>query len=309
MPDTRSTFPSLADAVAALNLLESAAWDGAARAGWTDLTAQAAVLCAETLGLAPLRPPAWARARTKDGRGWLDGAAPGLNDEDVLALAEQFAVDVASVTPDQRRAVTEAVGRRSGDLVATVFVVDFLPRTRGALAAVGVPQGSVAAVEPGLGDGGLWAAIDAFSRRVALLEALDPVTTELVRLRGARQHACRLCQSLRNRTAVEAGADEALLRSVDIYEDSELGELQKAALALTDAMIWTPGRPSAAADRLAAVATPEQCAEVVLDVTRNALNKIAVALEGDEPHVASGTELYDVDAEGQVVFGLGVGPG
>ena len=108
----------------------------------------------------------------------------------------------------------------------------------------------------------------------------------------------------------KAGADEALLRSVDIYEDSELGELQKAALALTDAMIWTPGRPRIPpADRLAAVATPEQCAEVVLDVTRNTLDKIAVALEGDEPHVASGTELYDVDAEGQVVFGLGVGPG
>jgi alkylhydroperoxidase family enzyme len=308
MPDTRSTFPSLADAVAALDSLESAAWAGAARAGWIDLTAQAAVLCAGTLGLAPLRPPAWAKVRAANGRGWLDGAAPGFSDQEVLALAEQFAVDVASVTPDQRRAVTEAAGHRSGDLVATVFVVDFLPRTRGALAALGVPQGGAAA-EPGLGDGGVWAAIDVFSRRVARLEALDPVTTELIRLRGARQHACRLCQSLRNRTAVEAGADEALLRSVDAYEDSELGELEKAALGLTDAMIWAPGQPSAAANRLAAVATPEQCAEVVLDVTRNALNKIAVALEADEPHVASGTELYDVDAEGQVVFGLGVGPG
>ena len=37
---------------------------------------------------------------------------------------------------------------------------------------------------------------------------LDPVTTELVRLRCARQHDCRICQTLRLSTAANLGADE-----------------------------------------------------------------------------------------------------
>ena len=37
--------------------------------------------------------------------------------------------------------------------------------------------------------------MDEFVRAVARLDRLDPVTTELVRLRGARQHGCRVCMS------------------------------------------------------------------------------------------------------------------
>ena len=44
--------------------------------------------------------------------------------------------------------------------------------------------------------------------------------------------------------------------------------------------------------------------ELVLDVTRNALNKIAVALGADAAHVEDGIEIYDVDADGELVYGL-----
>ena len=46
-------------------------------------------------------------------------------------------------------------------------------------------------------------------RQVARLDTLDPVLTELVRLRGARQHECRLCGSRRSVAAIGAGAEEA----------------------------------------------------------------------------------------------------
>jgi hypothetical protein len=46
--------------------------------------------------------------------------------------------------------------------------------------------------------------------------------------------------------------------------------------------------------------------EVVLDVTRNALNKIAVALGADAAHVEDGIEVYDVEPDGTLVYGVPV---
>jgi hypothetical protein len=44
--------------------------------------------------------------------------------------------------------------------------------------------------------------------------------------------------------------------------------------------------------------------ELVLDVARNAANKIAVAFGADEAHVTDGVEFYDVDERGELVYGL-----
>ncbi len=46
--------------------------------------------------------------------------------------------------------------------------------------------------------------------------------------------------------------------------------------------------------------TPEQVVEVVLDVTRNAANKIAVALGADAATVTDGVELFTTDADGNL---------
>ena len=128
----------------------------------------------------------------------------------------------------------------------------------------------------------VWETIDEFMRAVARHHALDPTLTELVRLRGARQHDCRLCKSRRSVAAIEAGADEALFTSVDDYASSDLPPATKAALALVDAIIWHPEDigDDVVADVRAHLA-PEQAVEVVLDVIRNATNKIAVALGAD----------------------------
>ena len=47
-----------------------------------------------------------------------------------------------------------------------------------------------------------------------------------------------------------------------------------------------------------------QQVELVLDITRNAINKVAVALAADAPHVEHGIEIYDVDDTGNLVYGL-----
>jgi len=140
---------------------------------------------------------------------------------------------------------------------------------------------------------------------VPALDTLDPVTSELIRLRGARQHDCRLCQSLRSRSALRAGATDATFDAVDHHAHSDLSPLQQAALAFTDAMIWTPGHlDPPVVDRLRAEADAAQQVEVVLDLTRNALNKVAVALGADAAHVEDGVEIYDVGPDGELQYGL-----
>ncbi|MET0489884.1 MAG: carboxymuconolactone decarboxylase family protein [Acidimicrobiales bacterium] len=220
----------------------------------------------------------------------------------ITSFAEQFAADVTGIDDLMRAELAEAAGDRQFAVVMAIYLGDWVPRVRHALDAL-FARGQWQAVEPG--DGDRWAAIDELQRVVARLDALDPVTTELVRLRGARQHQCRLCQSLRSRSALVAGADDATFAAVDDFADSDLPAAQKAALALTDALIWTPA--DLPADVLADVrkhVTPTQAVELVLDVMRNAGNKIAVALGADAPNVDGGVEVYDINADGTLTYGL-----
>jgi alkylhydroperoxidase family enzyme len=292
---TAEAATALATALSGLAGLAGAIWPEADRSDLVGLTVEVAEVCAEVHGLAPLVPPG--------GVGMQVPAHDADADADVLGFAEQFSVDVSSITGDQRRALFTRLGERAATFTAIVFVADFVPRARAALGALGL--GGTEAEHARDAGGGLWEALDHFTRVVPRLTALDPVTTELVRLRGARQHQCRLCQSLRSRPALLAGADEATFSTVDDYRHSRLDPAQQAALAFTDAMIWTPGRLDGdVVDDLAGTTTAAQQFELVLDVTRNALNKVAVALAADAPHVEEGVEIYDIDPDGELLYGL-----
>jgi hypothetical protein len=280
---------------AALEAVIDALWAEAAGSGTTTTVTSAAARSAGLLDLEPLRPP---RADAGAAEPW-----PG-DEAAVLDFAAQCTLDVASVTADQRAAFLDAAGPLAGTLAAALWVVDVVPRTRTALDALFGPGPWP---DPGVrpASGGLWGALDDIVRVVPALDTLDPVTSELVRLRGARQHDCRLCRSLRSRSAIRAGATEEDFAAVDEHAASRLSPLARSALAFTDAMVWTPGRihPGVVA-ALRAEATPAQQVELVLDVTRNALNKVAVALGADAAHVEEGVELYDVEPDGSLVYGL-----
>jgi len=290
----RTHAPAAADA---LDAVVATMWTVAARRDLTGLVADAARRSAALLALEPLAPGPGAPAGGPAALSGHDAAA-------VLAFAEQCTLDVAAVTDEQRAGFLGAAGRGSGDLAAALWVVDVVPRTRAALDAV-AGHGPWPEPPPAAAGDDLWGALDGLIRTVPALDALGPVTSELIRLRGARQHRCRLCMSVRSRPALLAGADEDTFDAVDHYRDGDLPPLDRAALALVDAMLWTPGRldPAVVAD-LADLATPAQRVEVVLDVTRNALNKIAVALGADAAHVEDGTEVYDVGPDGSLVYGV-----
>ena len=253
-------------------------------------------VCAQTLSLPPL--PAEVAV-----------TGPGSDADAVVAdFAEQFSIDVSMIGDQQRSRLWSALGDKTFGVVVQMYVADFVPRVRAGLEALGVGQRYL-----GWADGRLaWdhttdpsdAVFNGFLPAVARLRDLDALTSEMVRLRGAAQHNCRLCKSLRETTALDAGGSETLYGDIERFEASELlTDRQKAALRYADALIWSPGhidRGIVAAVR--AQFSDDEAAELTFDVMRNASNKVAVALAGDAPRVESGTEEYLLDANGQTVF-------
>jgi alkylhydroperoxidase family enzyme len=223
----------------------------------------------------------------------------------VAAFAEQFAIDVSGIGAHQRKQLLSALGDRAFRAVVAIFVADFVPRVWAGLDAIGLG-------EPGNGRTPDWdhnadpidALLNGFVPAVARLRILDPVTTEVVRLRGAAQHNCRLCKSLRDSNAMQAGGSESLYAEIERYETSDLlSERHKAALRYVDALIWSPARiDSEVAGGVRTHFSEEGALELTLDVMRNASNKIAVSLAADMPRVEDGIEEYHIDVDGQTVF-------
>ena len=150
------------------------------------------------------------------------------------------------------------------------------------------------------------AAMHDFERAAVRIQGVDPVTTELVRLRCARIHDCRRCRSVRDEAALEAGFDEALGAKVDDYERSDLSPRQKAALRLTDAMILGgPIDPGLRADVRAHFSEAE-IAELLLDVVKWSVQKALVALRIEPAPSPGGLTRMAADAGGTYRLGSGV---
>ena len=262
-------------------------------------------------GTGPAGAPRIAGQKVQQLPRWPDSPLFSEEERACLGFAEQFVIDVAGVDDRLRRQLGSALGADELlEFVVTLFALDYGQR-------VTMVFGSLFPDDPVLGSGpgspgpragsadgaALLGAFDELSRAVARMDSLDPVTTELVRLRGARQHDCRLCRSTRSARALDAGADEDLLGTTERYETSDLVESRKVALRLTDAVITRP----AAVDGALAVQvhewfTPTEVVELVMDVMRNSGQKIAVALAADAPHVTEGVERFEITASGDVEY-------
>ena len=145
-------------------------------------------------------------------------------------------------------------------------------------------------------------AIDAFSAAAVRASWVDSITTEVVRLRCARYHDCRLCQSLRFSDALASGLDETLADKVDDYERSDLDEKLKVALRLTDAVILDPRSisPELAA-QLREHFIDEQIAELLHDIVKWSFQKVLVALRLDVPVREGLSELsFDINGDPKI---------
>src|SRR5271156_3338553 len=226
----------------------------------------------------------------------------------IAEFTEQFSVDVSTITGEQRSRLWKQLGHSTFGVVVQMYIADFVPRVRAGLEALGVGEQYLGwkhgrirwdrATEPSD------LVFNDFLPAVARMRALDPVTSELVRLRGAAQHNCRLCKSLRESTALDAGGSESLYDDIERFESSILlDDRAKAALRYADGLIWTPAH--LVADDVVEVRSrfsEAEAVELTFDIMRNASNKVAVSLGADAPRVEQGTERYLLDVDGQTVF-------
>jgi len=243
----------------------------------------------------------------RDAGDWKSFTDLSENQRAALEFAEQFTLDVSSIDEELRARFAQAQGERAAEVAQAFYVADVIPRLRAVLDRLfGPSAGKATGATTALGsEANVWNAIEEIIRVIPGLQGLDPVMTELVRLRGARAHQCRFCKSVRSWSAMKAGADDAAFAAVDFYKTSDLPDAVKAALAMTDAFIWTPGRVgSEEIAELDKHLSPAQQVELLLDVARNASNKFAVSMGADGANISEGYEVYDVKADGSIEYGL-----
>lgn len=158
---------------------------------------------------------------------------------------------------------------------------------------------------PGVSAGGpLETTIADFAAAAVRARAVDPLITELVRLRCAQYHDCRLCGSFRVKEALESGYDESMYKAIASHESSDFDPAIKAALKLCDAMII---RPSGIDDELRAELhehfSDAQIAEICADVMKWSQQKSLVALRIEPPASEEHLTTLIFDEDGQPVVG------
>jgi alkylhydroperoxidase family enzyme len=121
---------------------------------------------------------------------------------------------------------------------------------------------------------------------VAYPGKVDLVTRELVRIYSGQRSHCRMCRNLRLRAAIDRGFDEAMVDHLDEPENDQLDARQRAALRLAQAFLGDPRSfDKAAQDELLRHFTPEQVAELLLDLVRYRPGSKLVVASGTEPEV------------------------
>jgi AhpD family alkylhydroperoxidase len=215
-------------------------------------------------------------------------------ERDTLAFTEQFLMDVGGTDATARAGLVEHFGADGArELVSAIYVVEFTQRLQLIAARVLDDDAwSPALVSPPpVGDASPADLLKEYQAAVMRGNTLDPMTTELIRLRCARTHRCRICQTLRLADARAAGVDEEITAQIDFYERSDLPDRAKVALRVTDAFII---RPDLLSDTVAEQARmsfePAELASLCLGITKWSTQKIHVALGTDG---ADGLETDD----------------
>lgn len=232
----------------------------------------------------------------------------GALERQALALTEQFVIDVRNVSAAELARLEELLPQPScHDFVVALYLTECTQRLEMLLPRLlaGVPAPAFMPPAADIPGGVIHDALDRYQEAVVLGSDLDLVVTEMVRLRCARTHDCRVCRTVRLAAAQEAGVDETMTAKIDFYEDSDLDERIKIALRITDAFITRPDGLSDATVREAqACFTPQALAEMCLDITKWSTQKIYVCLgtDGAEalPKNEEGVSFFSFDARGRL---------
>jgi len=228
-------------------------------------------------------------------------------DRAALALSEQFVLDVTGVAAGPLGPAAASMGPSIVPFVQGLYLLDVGQRVAVVLSRLfdtpvtsdewaWTDDGGRLPTEPPTDP------MDAVMDLLAAIgrdRSVDPVTAELVRLRGARVHQCRRCQSVRSVAALRAGAGLDLLAADDPSAVADLDDAARAALALVEATFVGP--PSLDDDLVTVLQEsfePATLVGLVGYLLRNAANKVAVAFGADEAIVSEGYEYQFIDPTG-----------
>ena len=222
-----------------------------------------------------------------------------------LAMTEQFVIDVTGVLAGPLAASAGALGAEIGPLVQALYLLDVGQRVEVVLSAFlgeTLTTDSWAWGATGEIPADPMVAIMAMLAAVGRLQAVDPITKELVRLRGARLHECRRCLSVRSVAALNAGANDDLLGADDPSAVGTLSAATISAIDLVDAtFVGPPTINQELLSRLTQSYDTGELVELVSYMMRNACNKIPVAFGVDDAIVEDGFEYQVIDASGETV--------
>ena len=149
--------------------------------------------------------------------------------------------------------------------------------------------------------------IAAFAAAAVRAHRVDPIITEVIRLRCAQVHDCRMCGSLRERNALDAGFDESMQKKIRAWKTSDFTPAIKTALALCDTMIFRPGAiDPGLREELKRHFSNEQIAEICVDVMKWSQQKALVALRIEPPASVEHLTELRFDADGNPAIGAQV---
>jgi alkylhydroperoxidase family enzyme len=236
-----------------------------------------------------------------------------------LAFAEQFVLDVSNITEADMAGLARHLGtEQCQEFVTALYVTECTQRLEIVAPALLGPAADLTGSDPAVtvsqvsaprrnddALGRLTTALERYQEAVVLGTALDPVVTEMVRLRCARTHGCRICKTLRLIDARQVGVDDTMTAKIDFYEQSDLDERIKIALRITDGFVTRPDTlTQAVITQARSVFTPDALAELCLDITKWSTQKIYVALGTDTadalPKNGQGVSFFSFDKDGRV---------
>jgi alkylhydroperoxidase family enzyme len=234
-------------------------------------------------------------------------------EKDCLGFVEQFVIDVSSLTEaDVAVLPRHFSAEETNDFVAALYVTECTQRLEiMATALLGAStRGPLdgpyrTGTSPDEASRTIQQVLASYQDAVVRTSVLDPITTELVRLRCARTHNCRICKTLRLSSARAAGVDEPMASKVDFYEESDLDERMKLALRITDAFITRPDTLTlGTVGQARSVFSAAELATLCLDITKWSTQKIKIALGTDGadalPKNERGVSFFTFDQDGRV---------
>lgn len=128
------------------------------------------------------------------------------------------------------------------------------------------------------------AAEQAHLQAVAYPGKVDLVTRELVRITSGRLSHCSICRNLRLNAAIDRGFDELMVAQLDDPEHGDLSDKHRAAVGFARAFLIDPsGFGEADQAELLRHFTPDQVAELVLDLVRFRPGSKLTVASGNEP--------------------------